>query len=74
MKKKKVKGIPDEWAFKNLKSNIMTQEHKEMLGKHLIEIGYKLVKDKSGKTIDDVINDMKNVFIQLKKLKDHYEK
>ena len=52
----------------------MTQEHKELLGKHLIEVGYKLVKDKSGKTIDDVITDMKNVFIQLKKLKTQYEK
>lgn len=50
----------------------MTQEHKNLLGKHLIELGYKLAKDKSGKTVDDVINDMKNVFIQLKKLKEHY--
>lgn len=50
----------------------MTTEHKTLLGKHLIEIGYKLAKDKSGKTIDDVVNDMKNVLIQLKKLKEHY--
>ena len=48
----------------------MTNEHKQMLGKHLITIGYKLTKDKSGKTIDDVIDDMKNVFIQIKKLKE----
>ena len=47
----------------------MTKEHKQMLGKHLITVGYKLTKDKSGKTIDDVIDDMKNVFIQIKKLK-----
>ena len=46
----------------------MTQEHKEALGKHLIELGYKLAKDKSGKTIDDVINDMVNVQNQLNKL------
>ena len=71
--KRKKKGKPDEWAFKTLINN-MTQEHKELLGKHLIEVGYKLVKDKSGKTIDDVITDMKNVFIQLKKLKTQYEK
>ena len=71
--KRKKKGTPDEWAFKTLINN-MTQEHKELLGKHLIEVGYKLVKDKSGKTIDDVITDMKNVFIQLKKLKTQYEK
>lgn len=70
---RKRKGKPDEWAFKNIKI-IMTQEHKDLLGKHLIEVGYKLVKDKSGKTIDDVITDMKNVFVQLKKLKEHYEK
>jgi hypothetical protein len=48
----------------------MTNEHKQMLGKHLITVGYKLTKDKSGKTIDDVIDDMKNVFIQIKKLKE----
>ena len=67
---KKIKGIPDEFVFGNLL--IMTQEHKTMLGKHLISIGYKLAKDKSGKTVDDVIADMKNVFINLKKLKEHY--
>lgn len=71
--KRKKKGTPDEWAFKTL-NNIMTQEHKELLGKHLIEVGYKLVKDKEGKTIDDVITDMKNVFIQLKKLKQKYDR
>ena len=54
-------------------TNIMTEEHKKALGKHFIEIGYKLAKDKSGKTIDDVIADMKNVFTQLKNLKQHYE-
>jgi hypothetical protein len=69
---KKIKGIPDEFAFGNLLT--MTQEHKTMLGKHLITIGYKLVKDKSGKTIDDVIADMNNVQQQLKKLKEHYGK
>lgn len=51
----------------------MTQEHKNLLGKHFITLGYKLTKDKSGKRIDDVIEDMKNVFLQLKKLKEHYE-
>ena len=70
--RKKPKGKNDPILFKNLKTS-MTQEHKELLGKHLIEVGYKLVKDKSGKTIDDVIADMKNVFVQLKKLKEHYE-
>lgn len=62
----------DSHVFKKL-NNIMTKEHKEMLGKHLIEVGYKLVKDNGGKTIDDVIVDMKNVFIQIKKLKNHYD-
>ena len=53
----------------------MTTEHKNLLGKHLIEVGYKLCKDKTGKTIDDVIADMKNVFVQIKKLKEeHYGK
>lgn len=75
MKDKKrmaTKGRPDEWAFKNLK--VMTQEHKAMLGKHLIVLGYKLVKDKGGKTIDDVKEDIDNVYVQLEKLKQHYDK
>ena len=71
-KRKSTKSIIDKWAFKNLKQP-MKQEHKEMLGKHLIEIGYKLAKDKSGMTIEDVVNQMKNVFIQIKKLKESYE-
>jgi len=71
-KNKKV-GIIDPHVFKNLKQE-MKQEHKELLGKHLIEIGYKLSKDKSGKTINDVMLDMKNILINLKKLKDTYER
>ena len=67
MKKKRLA----EHAFVNLK--LMTTEHKKMLGKHLIEIGYKLAKDKSGKTIDDVIADMDNVQRQLNKLKKLYD-
>ena len=71
--KQKIKDAkPDEWAFKNLR--VMKKEHKELLGKHLIELGYKLAKDKSGKTIDDVVADMKNVFVQIKKLKESYDK
>lgn len=69
---KKKKGIIDQDAFKNLK--VMTTEHKKALGKHLATIGYNLETDKRGKTIDDVIADMKNVFVQLKKLKEHYDK
>ena len=72
--RKKPKGKNDPILFKNIIDNTMTQEHKDLLGKHLIEVGYKLVKDKSGKTIDDVITDMKNVFVQLKKLKQHYDR
>ena len=71
-KQKILDAKPDEWAFRNL--NNMKQEHKEMLGKHLIEIGYKLAKDKSGMTINDVVNQMKNVFMQIKKLKESYDK
>jgi hypothetical protein len=70
--RKKPKGKNDPILFKNLKIS-MTPKHKELLGKHLIEVGYKICKDKSGKTIDDVIADMKNVFVQLKKLKEYYE-
>jgi len=64
----------DSHAFINLNKITMTEEHKTMLGKHLINIGYKLAKDKSGKTIDDVVADMKNVFMQISKLKKHYDK
>jgi hypothetical protein len=69
----KKRGIIDPHVFKQL-DNVMTTEHKEALGKHLITLGYKLAKDKSGKTVDDVIEDMKNVFTQLKNLKQHYDK
>jgi len=66
----------DSHAFINLNKNkiTMTDEHKKLLGKHLINVGYRLAKDKSGKTIDDVVDDMKNVFVQIKKLKTLYDR
>lgn len=52
----------------------MKTEHKKQLGKHFIEIGYKLAKDKSGKSIDDVIADIENIHRQLQKLKATYDR
>lgn len=74
MKQKSTKAVLDSHAFKTIIDKEMKQEHKELLGNHLVQIGYKILKDKSGKTIDDVMADMKNVLINLKKLKDSYGK
>lgn len=73
MKKKRDRSKTrlDDWAFKNLKQNIMTQERKDQLGDFLIQYGYRLKKDTSGKTTTEVMNDFKSILINLKKLKEN---
>lgn len=73
--KKRRKGKPDEWAFKNLNKNNMKikQEHKAMLGKFIIEQGYKIAKGKDDKTFDQIFDTLKEIIVQTKKLKDSYE-
>jgi hypothetical protein len=68
---KKKKGVIDPYVFKPLQK-VMTEEHKKQLGKHFIEFGYKLAKDKSGKNIDDVISNIEEVLKQMKLLKQKF--
>ena len=69
MKKAKL----DPYVFKSL-DGTMKQEHKIMLGKHLIEVGYKLAKDKSGKTFTDVYDILNETIDQVMKLQNTYDK
>lgn len=69
-KRKVPNGIPDKWAFQNLNSNIMTTERKTQLGDFLIQYGYKLKNDTSGKTTTDIMKDFKSILLNLKKLND----
>jgi hypothetical protein len=48
----------------------MTPKRKQQLSKFLIEYAYKLQYDTGGKTITDVMNDLKSILINLKKLRD----
>jgi len=74
MKKKPV-GLNDPIIFKTLidKEMKIKTEHKEMLGNYLIQQGYKISQGKNDKTFDEVIEILKNTFIQIKKLKQSYE-
>ena len=72
--KKKRKGTPDEWAFKNLNTNmIIKQEHRELLGKFIVEQGYKISKGKDDKTFEEIFKTLKQIIVQTKKLKETYE-
>ena len=71
---KKIKGIPDEWAFKNLNIMIIKQEHKKMLGKFIIEQGYKIAKGKDDKTFAEVYDILNETINQLMRLQKTYEK
>lgn len=70
-KRKFTKSRLDSHAFKNL--DIMTQERKEQMGNFLIQYGYKLKNDTSGRTIKSVMQDFKSILINLKKLQDNEE-
>ena len=74
--KKKVRGIPDKYAFINLKEDKMTikKEHTKMLGNFLVEQGYRISQGKTDKTFDEVFEVLKQTIIQVKKLKDSYGK
>jgi hypothetical protein len=74
MKRKFAKGIPDEWAFKNLKVMTIKQEHREMLGKFLAAQGMKIAKGKTPITFEEVFSILKETIVQTKKLKEHYDK
>lgn len=70
------KGIPDPTVFKNLKKQDkmnIKQEHRKMLGKFIIEQGYKIAKGKSAITFEEVFETLKETLIQIKKLKQSYD-
>ena len=63
------RGKIDKQIFINLKY-IMELEHKKILLKHLRDVGVKIKDD--GK-IPDIIQDLKEILVSLKKLKEYYE-
>ena len=75
MKKKRFsKAILDPYAFKNLNTNmIIKQEHRELLGKFIVEQGYKISKGKDDKTFEEIFKTLKQIIVQTKKLKETYE-
>lgn len=48
----------------------MNEEHRKMLSKYVLGVGFSIAKNK-GKSIDDIMLELKNALIQCKKLKDH---
>ena len=50
------------------------QEHKKMLGKFIIEQGYKIAKGKDDKTFAEVYDILNESMNQLKKLQQSYDK
>jgi len=50
------------------------QEHRNMLGKHIIEQGYKLAKGKDDKTFAEVFDILNETINQIMKLQQTYER
>lgn len=75
-KQKILDAKPDPYAFKNLKTKTnmkIKQEHRSMLGKFIIEQGYKIAKGKDDKTFEEIFETLREIVIQTKKLRDTYE-
>ena len=75
--KKAPKGIIDPYVFQNLKQTEtmnIKKEHREMLGKFIAMQGMKIAKGKSEKTFAEVFEILKETMLQVKKLKESYEK
>lgn len=74
--RKKPKGKNDPILFKNIIDNTMNikQEHKKMLGKFIIEQGYKIAKGKDDKTFAEVYDVLNETMKQLMKLQQSYDK
>jgi hypothetical protein len=73
-KQKILDAKPDEWAFKNLNYMNIKQEHRSMLGKFIIEQGYKIAKGKGDKTFAEVYDLLNESMEQLKRLQQSYGK
>jgi len=50
------------------------KQHTKMLGDFLVQQGYKISQGKSDKTFEEVFETLKQTIIQVKKLKDSYER
>ena len=74
--RKKPKGLNDPILFKTIINNTMNikQEHKKMLGKFIIEQGYKIAKGKDDKTFAEVYDILNESMNQLKKLQQSYDR
>ena len=75
--KKAPKGIIDPYVFQNLKqTEIMNikKEHRKMLGDFLVAKGYQISKGGGEKTFTEVFEILKETILQIKKLKESYEK
>ena len=74
--RKKPKGKNDPILFKNIIDNTMNikQEHKKMLGKFIIEQGYKIAKGKDDKTFAEVYDVLNETMKQLMKLQQSYDR
>ena len=69
---RKKRGKPDENAFKNLRDMKIKKEHEVMLGKFIIEQGYKIAKGKGNKSFAEVYDILNETMNQLKKLQQSY--
>ncbi len=66
----------DSHAFINLNTNNkmkIKKEDQKLLGKFMIEQGYKIAKGQDEKTFDDMKELLKQIVLNIKKLKDSYE-
>lgn len=75
-RKKKIRGIPDPHTFKYLNKSInmnIKKDHQKMLGKFIIEQGYKIAKGKDSKTFAEVYDLLNESMEQLKKLQQSYK-
>ena len=76
MKRKYIRGTIDPILFKTIidKEMKIKQEHTKMLGDFLVAQGMKIGKGKNDKTFDEVFEVLKQTIIQVKKLKESYDK
>ena len=52
----------------------MSEEHRKKLSQYILGVGYSISKskrNKKDKSIDQIMEELKNALIQCKKLKDH---
>lgn len=74
--RKKPKGKNDPILFKNLKTESMNikKEHQEMLGDFIVAQGYKIAKGKNEKSFAEVLDIVKEIAVNIKRLKQSYER